>query len=102
RYGHPRDPHSFPTRRSSDLGRATTAAVPRRALPVIACLPWCATLLPAVTFLDCSAGNAASPNLAIPLDVDAQGGVENLHALEQADRKSTRLNSSHRTISYAV
>src|SRR3712207_7160349 len=38
-------------------------------------------------------------NLAVQSDPDVQAFVERL---EQADRKSTRLNSSHANISYAV
>src|SRR5207248_11461093 len=63
-----RDLHSFPTRRSSDLGRAGSPGP--RSRPRSA---------PAPAFL-------------------VRGGLEKL----EQDRKSTRLNSSHRTISYAV
>src|SRR5690554_7623176 len=64
--GDPRDLHSFPTRRSSDL------AVARR------------TVEPA-----CHGGN---PHRLVAIDAVAQ----------HEDRKSTRLNSSHVRISYAV
>src|SRR5437762_9809729 len=63
RFGAHRDLHSFPTRRSSDLG--TT----------------CQTCL------------SPSPSCL--------SGAEQA-AVEREDRKSTRLNSSHRCISYAV
>src|SRR5207244_10937859 len=63
----PRDLHSFPTRRSSDLGAARPRRFRRRrSRPPVA-----------------AGGHAAT------------GGRER-------DRKSTRLNSSHQIISYAV
>src|SRR5690606_42053668 len=66
-YGDHRDLHSFPTRRSSDLGsRGGSAWAPRR-------------------------GRASPPPSPSP-------GT----AASRADRKSTRLNSSHVKISYAV
>src|SRR5438445_7550247 len=78
-----RDPHSFPTRRSSDLLAArgalragaglVTIATPREALPV----------------------NAAASLAVMVRPVDGQ-------RLARGDRKSTRLNSSHANISYAV
>src|SRR5688500_19632000 len=67
RAGHLRDPHSFPTRRSSDLGRT-------------------ATLL-----------RSASEERRQLAGILRDRIVELL-----ADRKSTRLNSSHLVISYAV
>src|SRR5207248_3524768 len=79
--------HSFPTRRSSDLRRHrfqraerpppqqpdTLGALPRGALPV-------------------------ARHLRRPLEDRLRPGDRPL----DRDRKSTRLNSSHRTISYAV
>src|SRR5690606_39355115 len=75
----PRDLHSFPTRRSSDLEETSSAERPRRVglgrrLRSRKALPPPAT--------------AAMPRLA-------RNGVSR-------DRKSTRLNSSHVKISYAV
>src|SRR5207244_13526694 len=98
----PRPPHSFPTRRSSDL-----SALGRTALPLLAAVLVAgravaqqtdprlerldATIRPIVAALVDSARAAALP-------------VEPLvqRALEGAtkDRKSTRLNSSHQIISY--
>src|SRR5205085_8322665 len=66
--------HSFPTRRSSDLGRHGRY-LPRRAI--------CARR---------RAGSAAD-------EPPAQGDLD---AARHPDRKSTRLNSSHSQISYAV
>src|SRR5437588_1720602 len=68
-YGDPRDLHSFPTRRSSDL-------VDKAYFPIIPLTP-----------NPCQAKFEAS--FEIPLRF-------------QSDRKSTRLNSSHTVISYAV
>src|SRR5699024_12714939 len=70
-HGHPRDLHSFPTRRSSDL--RDRGGVPDR------------------------------PRI----DPDAcrgrgRGGHQGAHHPGGQDRKSTRLNSSHVSISYAV
>src|SRR5207248_11208826 len=84
RSSHARPPPSFPTRRSSDLevlggdaehgGADTDARVKRNDLPVLERLPQ------AVDQVDF---RADSP-------------------FRTRDRKSTRLNSSHRTTSYAV
>src|SRR5690606_41290972 len=95
----PRDPHSFPTRRSSDLNElfghekgAFTGAINEK--------PGCFELAHGGTlFLDEIA------------EMEADIQVKLLRALEQRsfrrlggkkDRKSTRLNSSHVKISYAV
>src|SRR5205814_9030356 len=71
--GHLRDLHSFPTRRSSDLLAAAFA--PRRALPQS-------------PNGDPNKSSSAAPSF----------GMETW----TRDRKSTRLNSSHLGISYAV
>src|SRR5438132_12748388 len=69
-YGHHRDLHSFPTRRSSDLQRAP--------LPCQRRPPDGQSRTPAPVLLLTSTGR------------------------QEQDRKSTRLNSSHTVISYAV
>src|SRR5947209_13994313 len=66
--------HSFPTRRSSDLNRLFGAALQRRGLHTIDALP---------AFLQ---SRSARP----------------LYGTVERNRKSTRLNSSHANISYAV
>src|SRR5437762_4847132 len=73
--GDPRDLHSFPTRRSSDLTRARCGLRSREFL-------------------------ARAP----PAARERAGGLPRLSAPPDParDRKSTRLNSSHRCISYAV
>src|SRR5947209_5768757 len=63
---HPRDPHSFPTRRSSDLARR--------------------------------GGQCLGPLTVVAGDVRRPGSAGGI----KRDRKSTRLNSSHANISYAV
>src|SRR5207244_11463153 len=97
---HPRHhpaPPSFPTRRSSDLphsrppGRARIPAllplhsgsvVLRRSIPLFAIFPYPLDILPR-TFAEGGGGFTMAPR-------------------HDADRKSTRLNSSHQIISYAV
>src|SRR5205807_9955374 len=87
-HAHPRDPHSFPPRRSSDLAaRAATTD-----LPIVA--------------NDLESDPVASgyvASLAHPggnlTDVP---GLQHNRWRRDRDRKSTRLNSSHLVISYAV
>src|SRR5438094_3706300 len=72
-YGLPRALHSFPTRRSSDL------------------------------LLISGAGALRTAGMSHFQDVDQVAMAAPLTRFARAiDRKSTRLNSSHRTISYAV
>src|SRR5438270_9299682 len=82
---HPRALHSFPTRRSSDLPTPDTAhlvgAGPRH---------WAGT----------AAVHAPSFRLLGTRTVDRLRVA--VLAADQQDRKSTRLNSSHSQISYAV
>src|SRR5438876_10729821 len=75
-YGDHRDLHSFPTRRSSDLETRDIAA----------------------------AIKARFPNLITPAKDDICYATQNRSRcrLWPVDRKSTRLNSSHPSISYAV
>src|SRR5205085_4681710 len=75
--GAPRDLHSFPTRRSSDLTSAgVTQAVNAKPSDIDAGIP----------------GNG----------IDAGAPVDTAAPVDSRDRKSTRLNSSHSQISYAV
>src|SRR5437764_15157639 len=73
--GHHRDLHSFPTRRSSDLCARRPRQSPR--------------------------GQGAVRDLKKTLEERARRRASRRDA-ESLDRKSTRLNSSHRCISYAV
>src|SRR5947207_11237373 len=75
-YGHHRDLHSFPTRRSSDL------------------------------VYSCPAGQHDDLGISCAMLAWARISVSSLismaHEMPRSDRKSTRLNSSHTVISYAV
>src|SRR5690625_7969668 len=102
RYGHRRDLHSFPTRRSSDLGVEGVDVLDQGAAPDLA-------------QLDAAAGRALGAQ-----DAQVLLGAQQLEGLglvrrgqdhlgehgplrtRTRDRKSTRLNSSHVAISYAV
>src|SRR5207253_11514410 len=84
--------HSFPTRRSSDLCRPASVSVRRahhrhrqRNDRGRKCDPYRR-----------AAGDGAAPRPR------RRGGVRGTIALDGVDRKSTRLNSSHVAISYAV
>src|SRR5438270_3827253 len=84
----PRDRHSFPTRRSSDLyyTRGHHVAAPE-------------------TIRRAALGDsAAAAELLAAVGVWEEKGrlVEHVLGLDGEDRKSTRLNSSHSQISYAV
>src|SRR5690606_40427485 len=84
---HPRALHSFPTRRSSDLNLWKDAAHPRGL--------WRRTTL--------AEFRKAEPQWEELLDLDRLAADEGEDwALNWVDRKSTRLNSSHVKISYAV
>src|SRR5207244_12276403 len=71
-----RDPHSFPTRRSSDLIQTHTER-------------WSGTSL-------------HHRSLSGPSELDAADHRDQRQRELELDRKSTRLNSSHQIISYAV
>src|SRR5205814_9284761 len=83
--GDARDLHSFPTRRSSDLCRLDREHGERRAIRA-------GGEVPGAAVLDRRAGQV--PHVAVHHFQDAGGRA--------GDRKSTRLNSSHLGISYAV
>src|SRR5690606_40242540 len=82
RSGAPRDLHSFPTRRSSDLRRAPVFQIADGVEDAPA---------------DLAIGRACA--IGAMLLKGADGYAEEARGL---DRKSTRLNSSHVKISYAV
>src|SRR5207253_10064873 len=98
--GNPPHPHSFPTRRSSDLANAKRRSTGYDCVipvsggkdstwQVVTCLEHGLKPL-AVTWKTPARTDIGSANLA------------NLVRLGVEDRKSTRLNSSHVAISYAV
>src|SRR5439155_23185706 len=76
-----RAPHSFPTRRSSDLDVHRPLQVPGVGGAVVG-------------------EPEERPSFAVP--VQEEGGFAVAHQVDVADRKSTRLNSSHVASSYAV
>src|SRR5690606_40177117 len=86
-----RDPHSFPTRRSSDLirvhGKGEAVQLGQTRLVVVGVLG----------HLDLDAGDAV-----VQLERTGAVHVAVQIRIRRQDRKSTRLNSSHVKISYAV
>src|SRR5207247_7377091 len=84
-----RDPHPFPTRRSSDLGHGTPCPYTR-----------------AINMRDQIVKDAKRLVLKVGSRLVASKGsglnTERIDRLASEDRKSTRLNSSHEWISYAV
>src|SRR5699024_12273593 len=79
--------HSFPTRRSSDLSaRSSTSTCPRSATPS-----------PPVRPAERSSRRSPSPTSTPRSPVRSETDY-----VDSTDRKSTRLNSSHVSISYAV
>src|SRR5207248_11536161 len=96
---HPAHPHlpSFPTRRSSDL--TTMTPLPTRGVIVKPMLP---THDAAVQMIDTSIVRVHQHAACIARDRRQSMGRSRGWVEQQEDRKSTRLNSSHRTISYAV
>src|SRR5207244_13414888 len=84
---------SSPTRRSSDLGRATGRA--RRS-------EWSLIRRAVRNFLSSDHTGRASDRRAHPTLVDIAGHFAPIGGARRSDRKSTRLNSSHQIISYAV
>src|SRR5690554_8193929 len=81
-YGYLRDLHSFPTRRSSDLGVRPALEFPN------------ATLIRNAQALRLETNPTGTSVTSVVAEVEGE--------LEVLDRKSTRLNSSHVRISYAV
>src|SRR5690606_42154632 len=97
-HAHPRDLHSFPTRRSSDLVKeiaerfsksTATVVTEYRGLTTAQLAELRRALGPNTTY-------RVAKNTLVKRAAE-QSGVEGLE-----DRKSTRLNSSHVKISYAV
>src|SRR5438874_8737364 len=81
-YAHPRDLHSFPTRRSSDLGHVSVQRVPK----------------PVIKIIDIKCPDSHEGHTVSWDNID----LAEPHDEFKLDRKSTRLNSSHVEISYAV
>src|SRR5206468_11748980 len=86
--------HSFPTRRSSDL------AAPAPALSSVT--PCGATAVCAGAAVAATASTASAVRVLRDRDVVGDADVRREGRHHRTDRKSTRLNSSHDQISYAV
>src|SRR5205085_10432026 len=80
--GHPRDLHSFPTRRSSDLHRESGLRASQAARAGV--------------------GSAGSRSALPGAAFRSKDSRHRRSHGKSVDRKSTRLNSSHSQISYAV
>src|SRR5204862_6856907 len=95
RHDRPRALHSFPTRRSSDLKRKRDHA--HAPLPVVSPQKlWHSTVVMP------QEGHMAESKLDLLQGTLDLMVLRTLAALGSLDRKSTRLNSSHVEISYAV
>src|SRR5699024_11231688 len=100
-YHHPRDLHSFPTRRSSDLcmldADMTIDELCRESIEHGYCS--------IKNYIDSSENSLITPDKIIEMiqndEIKCQQDCKDFLTLYQ-DRKSTRLNSSHVSISYAV
>src|SRR5207248_8514778 len=95
-------PHSFPTRRSSDLcsnvGHRAARVMKRIQAQLERYLHTCFSVAPYEPYIALAEKlNQLVPGKSPKKSFLANSGAE---AVENADRKSTRLNSSHRTISY--
>src|SRR5690349_22554991 len=95
-YGAPPNLHSFPTRRSSDLLKKAAEAIERHL-----------DRAEAQPFAAAENAGAARDGLGLARHGKADRAAEiqpigTLVERDQQDRKSTRLNSSHVEISYAV
>src|SRR5690606_41138894 len=92
RHGDHRDLHSFPTRRSSDLASAPTAPTKTPKTPEPAKKAEKPTVEPA---------EKPKPRPKVDFEITKPDDIR-VDDNGQIDRKSTRLNSSHVKISYAV
>src|SRR5207248_9369916 len=90
----------FPTRRSSDLGRGRVHSARGRDDPAQACVGG-GVRSGAGARIGRDVGDLAE-EIDRLLHVAHEVAPGHLLVLQHLDRKSTRLNSSHRTISYAV
>src|SRR5205085_11923650 len=101
RPGHPSDPHSFPTRRSSDLYSQATArymGMDNAQCKVI----WYAGLLHDYGKIGTREAVLCKPSALTPEEYEHIKEHPRHTYKITLDRKSTRLNSSHSQISYAV
>src|SRR5207249_10876901 len=96
RLGVPRDRHSFPTRRSSDLGFGAATGLGAGAIADGGISFMTAGFAATARLAGFSAAAGLASSSAMMRRIDAR-----ISSIE-GDRKSTRLNSSHVSISYAV
>src|SRR5207244_13222477 len=99
RYLHHTDSHSSPTRRSSDLlisNDEVAKSLPAGTLSLAGTEPTCTAVEDGVEY-HCVLSKPPAPEVS-----DWKGTVEPTVDATKQDRKSTRLNSSHQIISYAV
>src|SRR5207249_6383331 len=92
--------HSFPTRRSSDLRPERWAL--RVARPLLLLETLAIPLRRLAQVVNTAILKAAEPTAFSPQPVLTDADYQELLELAFQDRKSTRLNSSHVSISYAV
>src|SRR5206468_10472145 len=96
-YTHPRDLHTLPTRRSSDLAHGYAA------MPLTEQLPHQKCVQPGPLVLRLESLKFPAPTVDKDRTVSRRSEPSSRTALTgEQDRKSTRLNSSHDQISYAV
>src|SRR5690606_40827721 len=89
----PPDLHSFPTRRSSDLPRGTLLPCPSAGHPAVALI---------LSGEDDQPMPPPTLFQAYGCSASADAALQQKRIARRLDRKSTRLNSSHVKISYAV
>src|SRR5204862_7003582 len=94
--------HSFPTRRSSDLGESGNELGDRKDEPASLVLRFRGAFGRLIGKGDREVGKQPAERRPLAkLSRQCLGGTTGDVVLEQIDRKSTRLNSSHVEISYA-
>src|SRR5205085_9788930 len=98
---YPRDLHSFPTRRSSDLLGVISQAAETETLAASLDGNDGVYFVPALTGLGSPHWDPYARGTIVGL-TRGNGRAHLARAALEADRKSTRLNSSHSQISYAV
>src|SRR5207248_11110068 len=98
---HP-NPHSFPTRRSSDLTLQTPLSTKNWTHQKNRALKWWGWQIPKFQWPLSNPAPFKAMHFRHELVLFLRQRPPNTSILKKRDRKSTRLNSSHRTISYAV
>src|SRR5207302_9304296 len=99
---HSRILHSFPTRRSSDLRTGIVIGPRSSSINLSTRCPPTNPVPPVTTTGDLFRTGLVSFSRGRSLLTDAEGDQTRSKKIPGGDRKSTRLNSSHVKISYAV